>query len=64
MVSQQFETTNFMKEKEENCFYIREALGKSVGRVFVCLCVKCRAAECWLGRMCVQADIVAIFVKG
>lgn len=39
MVSQQFENTNFMREREENCFYIREALGKLVECKSVCVCV-------------------------
>ena len=27
------------------------------------MCIKCRAAEGWLGGVCIQADIVVIFFK-
>lgn len=62
MVSQQLENTSFMREKEENCLYIRGALGKSVGRVFVWMCVKCRAAE--LAWESVFRVMVHPFLKG
>lgn len=68
MVSLQFENTDFMREKEENCFYIREALGEisAAGcvrvHVYVCMCA-CNTKQQSGGLeecLCVQADIAAV----
>lgn len=69
MVLLQFENIDFMREKEENCFYIREVLGEiSVAGcvrvyVYVCMCV-CNIKQQSGGLeecLCVQVDIVVVF---